>query len=254
MTELPGGLPCFSVGTGPPLVVFPGLSRAPVTSAAAFRALAYATKREVFVVDRPRGLERGGTMASLAAAHARALDTRFHEPIDLFGASTGGAVALQLAVDYPSRVRRLVLVVSAAWLGERGRAALRAYGDAIAAGQSGARILAPMLAPRWRQWIMLPMLRLAERGERHIDPRVMLATIDAECGFDVRARLNEIEAAVLVIGGGRDRAFPADLVRETAAGIPMAQLVIYPRCGHLGTMLHPRFGPDVSSFLNESAP
>jgi pimeloyl-ACP methyl ester carboxylesterase len=58
---------------------------------------------------------------------------------------------------------------------------------------------------------------------------------------------------VLLIAGGRDRAFPADLVRETAAAIPGARLVIYPRCGHLGTMLHPKFGRDVASFLNEHA-
>lgn len=70
----------------------------------------------------------------------------------------------------------------------------------------------------------------------------------------VSQRLNEITAPVLVIVGGRDRAFPVDLVRETAAGIPGARLVIYPRCGHLGTMLHPRFGRDVSRFLNEPSP
>jgi pimeloyl-ACP methyl ester carboxylesterase len=230
------------------------MSRAPVTSAAAFRALAYATKREVFVVDRPRGFERGATMAELAAMHARALAARFPDSVDVFGGSTGGTIALQLAVDQPSQVRRLVIAVSAAWLGEPGRAALRAYGDAIAAGRSGASILAARLAPAWCEWLMRPLLWIGERRERHVDPRVMLATIDAECGFDVSKRLNEITAPVLVIGGGRDRAFPADLVRETAAAIPGAQLVIYPRCGHLGTMLHPRFGRDVSRFLNERSP
>src|SRR5215831_235069 len=165
MSDLTGDLPCVSVGSGPPLVVFPGLARAPVTSAASFRLLAHATKREVFVVDRPRGLARGGTMADLAAAHARALEARFHHAVDLLGASTGGAIALQTAVDHPSRIRRLVVVASAAWLGERGRAALRDYGDATANGRSGARILASMLAPRWREWMMVPLLRLAERRE-----------------------------------------------------------------------------------------
>jgi pimeloyl-ACP methyl ester carboxylesterase len=228
------------------------MSRAPVQSASAFRALAYATNRTVFVVDRPRSFERGGTMADLAAIHARALGARFPDPIDLFGGSTGGAIALQLAVDHPSRIRRLVVAASAAWLGERGRAALRAYGDAIASGRSGARILAPMLAPRSREWLMRAMLRVAERRERHVDPRVMLATIDAECGFDVRARLNDIRAPALVVAGGRDRAFPPDLVRDTAAAIPGARLVIYPRCGHLGTMFHPRFGRDVAGFINEN--
>jgi len=189
-------------------------------------------------------------MSDLAATHARALEGRFHDPIDLFGASTGGAIALQMAVDHPSRIRRLVVAASASWLGERGRAALRAYGEAVADGRSGAGILAAMLAPRWREWMLTPLLRLAEWRERGIDPRVMLATIDAECEFDVRTRLREITAPALVIGGGRDRAFPPDLVRETASGIPNARLVIYPGSGHLGALLHPRFGRDVSEFLN----
>ncbi len=253
MSDLPGGLPCVAVGTGPPLIVFPGMSRAPVERATGFGPLAHATKRTVFVVDRPRGLERGVTMEELAAMHARALEARFPDPVDILGGSTGGTIALQLAVDHPSRIRRLVVAISAAWLGEQGRAALRAYGDAIAGGRSGAGILAPMLAPPWREWLMRPVLRLGERRERHVDPRVLLATIDAECGFDVRARLQNITAPVLVIAGGRDRAFPQDLVRETAAAIPGARLVVYRRSGHLGTMIHPRFGRDVSTFLDEDA-
>jgi pimeloyl-ACP methyl ester carboxylesterase len=250
VSDLPGGFPCLSVGSGPPLVVFPGLARVPISSPLPYRGLAHATRRQVIVVDRPRTLARGVTMSELAAAHARGLETRFSEPIDLLGISTGGTIALQMAVDHPTLIRRLVVAASASWLGDRGRTALRAYGDAIANRRSGAHILASMLAPRWRAWLMVPMLRLSEWLERDIDSRVMLATIDAECGFDVTARLGSITAPVLVVGGGRDRAFPLELVRETAARIPHARLAVYPRAGHLGTLLHPRFGEDVSTFLN----
>lgn len=78
----------------------------------------------------------------------------------------------------------------------------------------------------------------------------MLATIDAECGFDVTARLGEINCPTLVIAGGRDRAFPVALMEATAAGIRHSELKIYPRAGHIGTMLNPRFGNDVAAFLN----
>src|SRR5262249_19257068 len=68
-SDLPGGFPCLSVGSGSPLVVFPGLARAPISSTLPYRGLAHATGRRVFVVDRPRTLDRGVTMSELAAAH-----------------------------------------------------------------------------------------------------------------------------------------------------------------------------------------
>src|SRR5262249_11911819 len=94
-------------------------------------------------------------------------------------------------------------------------------------------------------------IRIEEILERNIDPANMLATIDAECGFDVTAKLSAIKAATLVISGERDRAFSLELFRATADGIPGARRVVYAGRGHLGTMLDPRFGKDVAAFLNE---
>ena len=188
-------------------------------------------------------------MTELAALHAEALRDRFEGPVDLMGISTGGAIALQLAVDHPGLVRRLIIVAAASWLGEEGRAKLREYGERVAKGKSGAAILASVLAPRWSQWLVAAKIWLDERSKRDVDPTSMLATIDAECGFDVRARLKEIRLPTLIIGGGRDRAFSEELFRETASGIPGARLVIYPKRGHVGTMWDWRFGRDVAEFL-----
>jgi pimeloyl-ACP methyl ester carboxylesterase len=247
--ELAGGLPIVRCGAGEPLVVLPGLSRTPERSSLAWRGLAHATRREVFVVNRPRGLARGTNMVELAAAHARALASRFDRPVDLLGISTGGAIALQLGVDHPVIVRRMVVAAAASWLGDEGRAKLRAYGDRVAAGRSGAAILASVLASARWQWSATAALWLAEMFESRADPSVMLATIDAEVGFDVTAQLGRVSAPTRLIAGGRDRAFPLPLVRATASGIPGAQLVVYPRAGHLGTMLHRHFGRDVAEFL-----
>jgi len=191
-------------------------------------------------------------MADLADRHATAIAEHFGEPVDIIGISTGGAVALQVAVDRPLVVRRLVVVAAASWLGESGRDALRRYGARIAAGRSGASILASILAPRWLHWPAAAALWIAERLERRTDPALMLATIDAECAFDVTDRLGRIEAPTLVIGGARDRAFSPALFQATAAGIPRGRLILYPRAGHLGTMWNPRFGRDVAAFVSES--
>jgi pimeloyl-ACP methyl ester carboxylesterase len=218
-----------------------------------YRGLASVTGRMVFVVSRPRKLPRGITMAELAAANVPAIRGHFGGPVDLLGISTGAALALQFAVDHPELVSRLVVVAGASWLGEDGRRKLRRYGELIARGKSGATILASVLFPPALRWPGAALVWLGHLSERRLDPNDMLATIDAECGFDVTSRLDQITAPTLVIGGGRDRAFSPELFRATASGIPNARLILYPGSGHLGTMLNPNFGRDVADFLGAGA-
>jgi pimeloyl-ACP methyl ester carboxylesterase len=189
-------------------------------------------------------------MPELAARHADILVERFAEPVDLLGASTGGAIALQLAVDHPKLLNRLIVVAAASWLGAEGRKKLRSYADEVSSGRSGAKVLASVLAsPTWC-WLMAPMLWAGHKLENRHSPDNMLATIDAEVGFDVTQQLNQIRSPTLLIAGGKDRAFPLALVQATAAGIPGSRLIVYPKAGHLGTMINRHFGRDVASFLN----
>ena len=143
--ELPGRMSYVSLGAGPALVVFPGLSRmsagssveAQKKAAGRLQALARVTGRRVYVVQRPAGLARDvDGRTSCGACHgARAL---FPASVDVMGVSTGGATALQMAVDHPLVPRRLVIAGMASWLGEEGRQKLRRYGELIAQGKSSA--------------------------------------------------------------------------------------------------------------------
>src|SRR4029077_1386516 len=114
----------LAVGHGRPLVVLPGLSRGLEHNSLSFRPLSKVTQREVYVVNRPSKLARGTSMAALAAKHAGALQAHFGKPVDVLGISTGGTIALQMAVDHPTVVARLIIVAAASWLGEVGRAKL----------------------------------------------------------------------------------------------------------------------------------
>src|SRR5262249_45074457 len=97
-TDRADGFSCVETGHGPPLILLPGMARKPVTSGLAYTGLARITHRRIHVVNRPCGLPRGLTMSDLATRHAQFLSERFAGPIDLLGISTGGALALQLAV------------------------------------------------------------------------------------------------------------------------------------------------------------
>src|SRR4051794_18267098 len=115
-----GRLPYFAVGSGPPLAFLGGL--APETGVESDSTVwmngslvkPFTGKRHVHFFNRRPGLPRGMTMAELAAEHADALRQGFqHEPVDVFGISTGGSIAQQLAADHPGVVRKLVLASTA---------------------------------------------------------------------------------------------------------------------------------------------
>src|SRR5690606_25338059 len=75
----------------------------------------------VYWVNRKRGLRPGMSMSDIAGHLASAVEHDIGQPVFLHGTSTGGSVALQLAVDRPELVRRLVVVASAYRLGPHGR-------------------------------------------------------------------------------------------------------------------------------------
>jgi pimeloyl-ACP methyl ester carboxylesterase len=77
----------------------------------------------------------------------------------------------------------------------------------------------------------------------------MIATVEAEDGFDVSERLEEISAPTLVIGGERDPCYSRELFEQTTRGIPDARLFIYRGRGHGGTVTDRRFARDVTAFL-----
>lgn len=257
---LKGRVPCLSFGEGPPLMVFPGLGMTNANPTGVqrwgeVRLLApLARAFTVHRVGRRVGLEPGTTMADLAEGYAGALEDGFGAPVDVLGISTGGSIALQLAADRPGLVRRLVVAGAAYRLSEHGRAFQRRVAELAAAGDR--RGLSRMQAPdvansRLGRRIVGGLLWLAGPLfiRRSWDSSDMIATLRAEDDFDIKDRLREIPAPVLVLGGGRDRFSPPELFRETAQRIPDARLVLYENRAHGGTVVDRRFGEAVVAFL-----
>jgi pimeloyl-ACP methyl ester carboxylesterase len=64
------------------------------------------------------------------------------------------------------------------------------------------------------------------------DPTDILVTLVAEDGFDVEESLPRVTAPTLVIGGGGDIFYSAELFRRTAAGVRDGRVHIFPGWGH----------------------
>lgn len=242
------GLPYLRVGKGPPLVMATGLSpeHANPTGlwrrASLFAAEPFAQHFTVYLVNRRRGLPSGATMSDIAADYADAIRSDIEQPVLLHGSSTGGSVALQLALDHPEIVRRLVLGPAAYRLSDRGRRAQAELARHTRAGhpRAGGAALMRLLAPG-------PALRAPASGAGWLagslmgteDLTDMLRTIAAEDAFDVEPRLGELRAPTLVLGGTSDPFYTEDLFRRTAAGVPDGRLHLFPGKGHLYAATHP---------------
>lgn len=237
------GLPFVRRGSGRPTVLLPGVGpgrhHATTWDRALLRLETAPLVREVelWTLGRRRGLPVGTTMGDLADDVARAVAEIGDGPIDVIGTSTGGSTALQLAVDHPGLVRRLVLVSSAHRLGDGGREAQRRTVEHLRAGDAGGAAAAMLgqtttVAPA--SDALRRLGRLAHDfvvGDRYDD---LVTTLEAEDSFDVGDRLAEITVPTLVVAGGADGFYPLDLVARTVAGLPDATLAVHRRSGHLG--------------------
>jgi pimeloyl-ACP methyl ester carboxylesterase len=277
------GLPCLTVGApdAPPLVVLPGLSPENAIGAGPAARAELSLARELGSHFRVTWLTRrpgmGGaappSMAGVAAEHAAAL-REAGASLDVLGISTGGSIALQLALDHPDVVRRLVLVSAAAQLGAVGRAEQRALAERVRAGDrrgAFARLLADML-PDPLPWatgrgaqvharlVALARPPLAALGWT-LGPWLwpaaalddMAALIAAEDAYDVRERLGELRAPLLALAGGRDPYYDAGAFEQLARGVPDGRLVRFVRRGHGTVAADPRFAPAVVRFLGRDA-
>ncbi|TNC42445.1 alpha/beta fold hydrolase [Mumia zhuanghuii] len=229
------GMHYLKVGQGPPLLAATGLTPEHVNPTGLSRRMSlawaapYAEHFTVYLTSRRPALEPGTTVSDIAADYAHAIEHDLGEPVMLHGTSTGGSVALQLAADAPGLVTRMVVASSAYRLSPHGRHVQSEIARLIAAGdpRRAAAVLMAVLAPR--------PLRSPARGVGWLAGRVlapgdsadMLATIEAEDAFDVEARLPDIEAATLVLGGAEDPFYSGELFRGTAARIPRGRAVVF---------------------------
>ena len=238
-------IPYLAVGDGPPLVTVQGLTPTHEAPKGVERRMALSSAStmsdsfRVHVVSRKRGLQPGESMSDIAGYLAAAIENDLGEPVFLTGTSTGGSVALQLAVDRPHLVRALVVVASAYRLGPRGRQVQQDLARLTRAGQGvdgWAQLMTAML-PTPLQSPAKPLARMMIGSMTPEDPTDLLATHDAEDSFDVRDQLHRITMPTLVIGGAKDTFYARELFEDTASGVQDGRAHIFPTWGHVRTSI-----------------
>jgi 3-oxoadipate enol-lactonase len=151
---------------------------------------------------------------------------QLHIPcVHLVGLSLGGAVALQLAVDAPARLRSLTVVNAFARL-RATRSSLRRGLERTWLAATGrmdelGRRVADGLFPDRGQEAFRAAAAARLAGNR---PLTYIKLLTAVTRFDLRPRLAEIRTPTLVVAGEQDTTVPLQGKLELAAGIRGAQL------------------------------
>lgn len=201
---------------------------------------AFAAKHQVHVVDS-RGHGRSTMDArplsyALMADDVAALMEHLRLPsAAIVGWSDGGAVGLELAVRYPTRVRKLVVVAQNATLAGGKRAGpgetFRTYDARCAA--DAARLSATPKAYQALQQALRPMWR-------------------TQPDF-TDAQLARITAPTLLVDGDHDEIVRREHLEHVASTIPGARLVIIPDASHFVLFQQPAaFNRVVLGFLEGS--
>jgi pimeloyl-ACP methyl ester carboxylesterase len=236
---LNGSTPYLKLGDGLPLVMVQGLtSKHDVPEGMERRMLArslapLAAHFTVYCVNRKRGLRLGESMSDIAGHLADAIENDLGGPVLLSGTSSGGSVVLQLAIDRPDLVRRLIVVSAAYELGPAGHALDEEMIRLTRAGdprEAFAFLYASML-PRALRGPLRPVARMV--APKIADPTDMLVTLEAENAMDVGSDLGKITAPTLVIGGTKDPFYPRHLLEATAAGVVDGRAHLFEGWGHL---------------------
>ena len=193
------------------------------------------------------------TVPELAADAAGVLDVAGIQSAHVLGTSLGGMVALQLALDRPERVRKLVLACTTP--GGNGSAPMP---EATVRLMAEAQALTPDVAlRRFVENAFGPELDVA-KVERIMEHRLATAQPQAAwaaqaaagASFDAWDRLGEIRAPTLVLTGDADNVVDARNSKLLAERIPSARLEVFQGSGHLFFWEQPqRFVELVTEFL-----
>jgi pimeloyl-ACP methyl ester carboxylesterase len=175
------------------------------------------------------------------------LDSQHLRQVDVAGWSMGGWIALQVALQQPQRVRRLVLLDSA---GLRFQLSFDPALFQPASPQDLAK-LEELLFPHPRPLPGFLAMAMLRRGD-HVGWVVRRSVQSMMTGQDlVDGKLGALTMPVLIGWGDQDKLIPISVGYQLHKEILQSALDVYAGCGHLAPQeCVSQVGPSVVDFLN----
>ena len=196
--------------------------------------------------ERP---ENGYGMADFAADVVAFMDSMALMQATLVGHSMGSFVALEMALNVPERVARLILVGSATDMRSENVLKLQqevnALNDPVPADFAREFQLSTIYQP-----VPDDFLGRVITESLKLPALVWRAALAGQLAADYRAQLNRIQLPTLILRGDHDTIFSRAAQDALSAGLANAVLKVYPQTGHALHWERPNeFVSDLEDFL-----
>jgi pimeloyl-ACP methyl ester carboxylesterase len=209
-------------GKGEPLLLLHGLGSCGADWL--LQIPAFAEHYQVITPDLP-GHGKSPKEPLQIAAIAKTIANLIPNKTDVVGLSFGGFVALQLAIDFPDKVKKLVIA------GSSPKVSLNAQ-----------KMLVRMLPMPAIAKVISKLCFSNKKYEQarqiledHIakmDKETFQALFNAVCDFDITKQASKIHCPVLIIAGKEDALLPPPHSEKLHSLIPGSQLVVLENTGH----------------------
>jgi len=222
------------------LVVLPGLSVKSVMASAAAIAKAYAPMTEdctLWFPDHRRETPAACTIHDMARDTADALPALGLSKVCLCGFSQGGMMAMDIAVNHPELVSRLILGSTAALITPELAQALNRWKAFAKAGDAeglylsfGEQVYPPSVFEASRS-----LLREMAGTVTPAELKRFAVYASSFQGFDMTRELPRVACPVLALGDRQDRVLGPggmDSIRDALAGHPDFEWYLYDGFGH----------------------
>jgi pimeloyl-ACP methyl ester carboxylesterase len=233
-------------GSGPPLLLVHGLGMSGDMFEPIVESLA--RRHRLIIPDlrgcgKSRNLPPPYSVKQQAADLAALLDHLGIAASDALGYSQGGPVVEQLALDYPGKVRRLILSNTYAYNMATLREKIEGHIVPLLIRLLGVRLFVDLIIAQGlkqipqerRAWVA----SLIARTWGESDPKSLALAWREAIAFDSRSRLHEIRCPTLVIAGSHDTAVPIHHAKMLHDGIASSKLVVIEGADHALMWAHP---------------
>lgn len=217
-----GKVTVISFGTGKkPLVMIPGLRFAPINGGAQALSWYYrifARQYRVYMIDRKFPPAEGCTIHDLAEDVALVMGAQHLSDAYLLGASQGGMIAQDLAINHPELVRKMVLAVTASRVNETMK---KTIGNWIQLAKKGdfENIALDYLEKGYSEAYIKKnkaFFPLFMKMQKYMPKEDFVALAKACLTVDTYEKLDRIKCPVLVLGGAKDKIVSGEASIELA--------------------------------------
>lgn len=191
------------------------------------------------------------TLEEIADALVAKADELGVESFDYTGVSVSGAIALEIAYKYPTRIKHSIVVCSAPYMGGP-----EGWAERIAqVSAAGTASLVPALPARWFSDNFIAKDPTAVKKTLDMvvatDDAGYIKTCEALGNYDARPFMTDISVPVLVISGEIDPGSPPAAGGIIADTVPGARQVIIPGASHQAVVEAPlEVAKAMTAFLN----